>query len=112
MSRDIDFGTRATKGPKRRVEDSALHRVILSLEVDFFLAAPKRIAHGQELFGTGIPLIVFEEIAVGVLFDSGTASDHIQSNAPAHQQGERVELLDKGCWLHPAGTVGCDELEL
>ena len=111
VARDIDLGTGPTGGPERRVENPAVHTIILAFEVDLAFSPPEGVAHLQEFLRTPVALIVVEEVPVAVLFGGGASGDQIQGNPSSHQQRERVELLHEGRRLHPARAEGRDELQ-
>ena len=56
---------------------AALNSIVLAIEVNLVVIAPKSMADRQKLLGTRVPLIVFEKIAVASLFSGGTAGHNV-----------------------------------
>ena len=73
---------------------SLLDPIEPALEIDpGILVTPEGATNLEKFLRAGIPVIVFQKVAVRVLLGARAACDQIQGDPSIHQSGEGVELL-------------------
>src|SRR5438067_268054 len=90
---------------------SFFNPIIIAVEVNLAAISPEGATDCQKLFGTSIPLIMFQKISVAALLCRRTTGDHVYGDAPVNQSRERVDLLHEGRRLHQARPVSDNKLE-
>src|SRR4029077_17529558 len=94
MSRDINLRSGSIVTEKRSGEMSLLDTIEPALKIDpGGPVPPVGVTNLEKFLRAGIPVIMFQKVAVSVLLGPRAPCDQIQGDPPIHQRREGVELL-------------------